>query len=208
MPQVDFRLMLITDRRGAATSLLTVVERALLAGVRAVQLREKDLTAKACHELAGQIGNLCRQHHAYLLINDRIDIALTTGAAGTHLPANGIPVAAAREFLPRNMLLGLSAHTVAEAAQAEQSGADYVIFGPIYRTASKVRYGPPMGIEKLAELTGVLQIPVLAIGGITPVRAAECLSAGAFGVAAITALLAAPEVGTAVSNFKANMGSL
>jgi len=126
---------------------------------------------------------------ARLIINDRADVALALAGAGAHLPASGLPVAAARALLGPDRLLGRSVHSIGEAVAAQQEGADYVIFGPVYETASKKPYGPPQGLAKLMETAAGVDIPVYAIGGIVPERAGEVRAAGAAGLVVMSFIL-------------------
>lgn len=189
---VDFSLYLITDRmQTAGRALPAVVADALRGGLRALQLREKDLTGSQLFELAGALRSMTREYGARLLINDRIDVALAVGADGVHLGRSGIPVADARRILGSDQIIGYSAHSMAEAQQAEGDGADFVTFGPIYATPSKATYGEPLGLARLAEVTRILTIPVFALGGVKISTVHDVLSAGARGVALISAVIAA-----------------
>jgi thiamine-phosphate pyrophosphorylase len=190
---VDFNLFLITDRlQTAGRTLPAVVAEALRGGLRAVQLREKDLTAGQLFELAVELRQLTREYGAKLLINDRIDVALAVAADGVHLGKGGLPVAEARRLLGSERLIGYSAHSPAEAIQAQMGGADFVTLGPVFHTPSKAQYGDPIGLGALVEATRVLTIPVFALGGVKHASVAEVLSAGAHGVALITGIMAAP----------------
>jgi len=187
-----FRLCLVTDRRQTAgRALLDVIALAVQSGVDAVQLREKDLAARALLDLAVQLRDLCRRSGAVLLINDRIDVALAAGAGGVHLPADSFSPRDARGVLGPDPLIGVSTHSVSDARAAAATGADYVIFGPVYPTPSKQAYGPPLGLGALAEVVESVPIPVLAIGGITPERVSAVRARGAHGVAVISAILSA-----------------
>lgn len=184
---------LVTDRRQVAGSLVRAVGAALRGGVDAVQLREKDLGGRALLELALQLLPLCRSHGALLLINDRVDVALASGADGVHLPSTSFHVAEARALLGPDRIIGVSTHDPAEVRAAARDGADYAIFGPVFETPSKQAFGPPQGIERLRLATSAARLPVIAIGGITPARIAEVRDAGAAGVAAISAILTADD---------------
>jgi len=209
MSEVDFRLLLITDRRCTGeSSLLSTISKAVATGVRAMQLREKDLSARELYALAVQLKAICQKSDCRLFINDRIDIANSVKAGGLHLPANGISPEHTRKLLSSDMLLGISTHSVTEAMVAEQAGVDYIIFGPVYPTASKLQYGAPLGLRSLHKVVGSVQIPVFAIGGITPRRAAECRSAGAHGIAVISAILSADDPVETVTLFKERLGTL
>jgi thiamine-phosphate pyrophosphorylase len=191
---VDFSLYLITDRMQTAGRMLpAVVADALRGGLRAVQLREKDLTGCDLFELASELRTITRECGAKLLINDRIDIALAVGADGVHLGKAGIPVAVARRILGSDQLIGYSAHGVAEAQQAECDGADFVTFGPVYATPSKAIYGEPLGLELLSEVAQNLTIPVFALGGVKKTTVQELMAVGARGIALISAVIAAQD---------------
>jgi thiamine-phosphate pyrophosphorylase len=191
-----FDIYLITDRRLAEPGggLIGVVERALTGGIKGMQLREKDLGGRDLFELALRLRDLTRRYGARLLINDRLDIALATGADGVHLPRNGFPPDEARRFLGGEKLIGVSTHSVEEALEAERAGADFITLGPIYATPSKAQYGEPVGLGPLNEASRKLKIPVFAIGGIKKEMLKEVVSAGAFGVAVISAVLGTEDV--------------
>lgn len=183
-------LMLVTDRKQCADrSLVDVVEQAIEGGVNLVQLREKDLPAGELLALARQLRGIC-SHRALFLVNDRVDVAMLSGADGVHLSSTGLPVAAVRQLVPGSMLVGRSVHSVNEARQAELDGADYVVAGTIFRTPSHPE-AVPAGDELLRNMVSRLSIPVIAIGGINAENAAVCWNAGVSGVAVVSALLGA-----------------
>ncbi|MEW6247838.1 MAG: thiamine phosphate synthase [Nitrospirota bacterium] len=199
MPSVDFRLYLLTDRlQTGGRPLVPLLSQAIDAGVSAVQLRERDLGTRALLALAQEVHTLTRERGAKLFINDRVDLVNVVEAAGVHLRASSLPVAAARRILGPERLIGVSTHSADEAVRAEADGADFAVLGPIYDTPSKRGYGPPIGIGTLEDACRRCRIPVFAIGGITPPRASEVRRAGAFGVAVISAVLGAEDVGDAV----------
>lgn len=190
----DFRLCLITDRtQTAGRPLPAVVAAALAGGIRAVQLREKDLPDPELLSLAHELRELTRQHAARLLINGRVDIALAVGADGAHLGVSTMGVAEARRLLGTDRLIGYSAHGVAEAERAASDGADFVTLGPIFHTPSKAAYGPPTGLTILGQAASRLTIPVFALGGVTLCHVAEVMAAGASGIAVISAIISAPD---------------
>ncbi len=191
MATVDFNLYLITDRRQVpGGDLVKAVRAALAGGVRAVQLREKDLPARDLLALARQLRALTRGFGAQLLINDRLDVALAAEADGVHLAGGSLPVAEARALLGPDRLIGVSTHHRAEVASAAGQGADFVTFGPVYHTPSKARYGSPVGLDRLREACAACPLPVFALGGVKHDRIADILNCGTHGIAMISAILA------------------
>ncbi len=189
-------LCYVTDRRSLAgapalaTELqLQKMEQAAKAGVDWIQIREKDLPGRQLTKLTEQAIVRAGDGSA-ILVNDRLDVAIAAAAAGVHLGERSLPPTEMQNLVSqrlsgRKFLMGVSAHSLEGAVQAEQAEADYVIFGPVYATPSKANFGPPHGIERLREVCRRLTIPVLAIGGIARENAAEVLAAGAAGIAAI-----------------------
>ena len=187
-------LCYVSDRRSleptpggdAAGALVRLAARAARAGVDWIEIREKDLGGRGLLDLVS--GARGPGATARILVNDRLDVALAAGAAGVHLGGGSLPVAPVRggwrESAP-GLLIGKSCHSIEEARAAEADGADYVFFGPVFATPSKLVYGPPQGIEALARVCHALHVPVVAIGGITPENAAACIASGARGIAAI-----------------------
>lgn len=204
MSRVDFPVYLVTDRhQTAGRPLLTVVEQALSAGVRAVQLRERDLGTRPLLALARDMRELTARFGAALLINDRVDLALAVGADGVHLRATSLPVQVVRRLIGPERLIGLSTHSVSDVERAETDGADFVLLGPVYETPSKRAYGPPIGPAPIEAVTARCRIPVLGIGGVSAERMAELRLVGASGAAVISAILSAPRVGDATSELLA-----
>ena len=200
---VDFALYLVTDRSISRRPLVEVVEECLGAGLRAMQLREKDLPVRDLLALAGPLREATRRHGARLLINDRTDVALAVRADGVQRTHDSLPVGALRGMTPAGFLIGASVHSPSEAQEAASQGADFLVFGPVWDTASKRAYGPPQGLRRVAAGTAV---PVLAIGGITPGRVRDALAAGAAGVATISAILAADRPAEATRAFLDALG--
>jgi thiamine-phosphate pyrophosphorylase len=172
--------------------LLAMIRRAIEAGVDWIQVREKDLSGRELIHLVQEAVAAAAGTRTKILMNDRLDVVIAACAAGVHLGAESLPVravAAWRESHPAastsNFLIGASCHSLEQAQSAEQDGANYVIFGPVFETPSKANFGPPQGIGRLHEVCGHIKIAVLAIGGVNPANAAECIHAGAAGIAAI-----------------------
>lgn len=180
-------LYYITDRRQlSGGDVLAVIAAAARAGVDLIQVREKDLSTRELLALIEQAVAACAGTSVRLLVNDRLDVALAAGPdVGVHLPADAIAPCVLRGRFGGGLLIGVSCHSAIEVARAETDGADFVVFGPVFETPSKIAYGPPLGLEKLAEASRAVRIPVLALGGITRENAGACLAAGASGLAAI-----------------------
>jgi thiamine-phosphate pyrophosphorylase len=194
LPCIDFCLYLITDRcQTQGRPLVDVVRAALDGGIKVVQLREKDLVSREVYRLALELRELTCEYGSKLFINDRIDIAMAVGADGVHLGVGSIPVVEARKLAGPNLLIGYSSHSTAEARRAEAEGADFVTFGPVYQTASKLSYGAPLGVTALKDVCQTLSIPVFALGGVNPANVAEVLSCGAAGIALISAIIGAAD---------------
>ncbi|MEK6618495.1 MAG: thiamine phosphate synthase [Nitrospirota bacterium] len=198
MSRIDFPLCLVTGRhQTVGRPLVPLLRQALRAGVRAVQLRERDLETRPLLALAEDILRLTREHGAWLFINDRVDLVMALGADGVHLRANSLPVAVTRRLLGPGRMIGVSAHSTEEVVRAESEGADFAVLGPVYETTSKLVYGPPIGLHPIEEASRRCRIPVFAIGGITASRVGEVRRAGACGVAVISSILSAGSVESA-----------
>jgi thiamine-phosphate pyrophosphorylase len=199
----DFNLYLITNRKLFSTqcSLYLALEDALKAGVKALQLREKDLPTREFLEMALWMRDLTKEHGAKLFINDRADVALAVQADGVHLGQSSIPVHAVRKIAENNLLIGVSTHSIEEAVRAAKEGADFITLGPVYETLSKPGYGYPIGVGIIRELKIRISIPVLAIGGIKPDRVKEVREAGADGIALISAILTSKNIHETTEQF-------
>ncbi len=194
MPTPAFDFYLVTDRNQThGRDLLWVLESALDGGVKAIQLREKDLGGGELFSLAEAARKLTQRYHARLLINDRIDVALAVGADGVQLSTASIPIETARTLLGPQNLLGASTHSLGEAEAAERNGADFVLFGPVFFTPSKAPYGSPQGLATLKKIVEKIALPIYAIGGIKPENIAETRRTGVQGVALISAVMSAAD---------------
>jgi thiamine-phosphate pyrophosphorylase len=172
-----------------ANKLHDSIRRAAAGGAGWIQIREKDLDSRSLVELARFAIAETRDTSVRVLVNDRLDVALAANAAGVHLGENSLPVEVVSEWRRStgrlDFLIGVSCHSLESARAAERGGADYIFFGPVFATPSKVAFGAPQGTERLREVCASVGIPVLAIGGVNAENARECIAAGASGIAAI-----------------------
>jgi thiamine-phosphate pyrophosphorylase len=201
--KIDFKLYLITDRKlfSDSYSFFDAVKGALKAGVKAVQLREKDLSTRELLGMAYSMRVLTSEYSARLFINGRTDIALCAGADGVHLGQEGIPAYAVRKAAGGRLLIGVSAHSLQEAHIAEKEGADFITFGPLYETPSKLKYGRPVGLEALNKVTGEIGLPVFGIGGIRRDMIKPVMQSGAAGIALISGILGEADAKTAAEHY-------
>lgn len=189
---LNFSLYFVTDRKQTAgRPLVDVIHAALDGGVRAIQLREKDLEGGELCRLASEIRTLTERYQAQLLINDRIDVALAVDADGVQLGQNSFSVTIARQLLGTKKLIGVSTHSPAEIIAA--AGADFIVFGPVYFTPSKAAYGEPQGVARLQHAVQQSPVPLIAIGGIKREHIAAVIETGAQGIGVITAISAAAD---------------
>jgi thiamine-phosphate pyrophosphorylase len=194
--------MLITDRaRLRGRALEEAVSAAVDGGVTVVQLREKDLPAAELYDLAVTVHAVVRGR-ALFVVNDRADVALAAGADGVHLPERGLPVRKARELAGGSCIIGRSVHSAEAALRAVDEGADYVQAGAVYETASKPGAAPG-GLDLVRQVRDAVEVPVVAVGGVTAQRARELIDAGADGLAVIGAILDAPDVRAAAAALRA-----
>lgn len=175
-------------------NILQLIAAAVAANTDLIQIREKVLTTRVLYELVRRAVELTRSSATKLLVNDRADVASSAGADGVHLTTRSLPVAVVRRSFGEEFLIGASTHSLDQARATRDAGADFVVFGPVFQTPAKERYGPPVGLEQLKRVCVELDsFPVLAIGGVTEDNFGDCLRAGAQGVAAIR-MFADPEV--------------
>jgi thiamine-phosphate pyrophosphorylase len=191
----DPRLLVITDRHLAQPrNVYDVVASALRGGARAVQLRDKDATARELYEQAVMLLHLVNEHDATLFINDRLDIALAAGADGVHLGPNDLSVADARRVAPPSFLVGFSTDDPAVAREAERQGASYIGCGAVFGTTTKKEVGDErIGTGRLGEVARSVSIPVIGIGGINLSNVVEVAATGAAGAAVIGAVMQAED---------------
>lgn len=178
--------------------LLDVARAAVAAGCDLIQVREKDMTGGPLLALARDIVDAAKGQRCTVVVNDRLDVALTAKAAGVHLPWEGLPIGEVRRVAGRRCVIGRSVHSLTEARQAQKEGADYLIFGPVFETPGKAAFGPPQGTDALHKVLEAVRIPVWAIGGMTPERAAGLRGLGIAGVAAVGFIASASDPAEAI----------
>src|SRR5256885_15177729 len=167
--------------------ILHQVSAVVAAGINLIQIREKQLTARVLFELVERASHLTRGTGTRLLVNDRADVSVGAGADGVQLTAQSLDAAMIRKTFGKEVLIGASTHSLTEARAAQEQGADFIVFGPVFETQSKKVFGPPVGLEKLVDVARELRdFPVLALGGISATRAVDCFAAGAQGIAGIS----------------------
>ncbi|HUA33875.1 MAG TPA: thiamine phosphate synthase [Candidatus Binataceae bacterium] len=211
--RADFRLYIITDRKlvrdgdlaGACEAVLAAASEVAPRGAVAIQLREKDLDARPLYELAIALRALCSSYGAPLLINERIDVALAADADGVHLPFDSVGANQARKLLGPNRLIGSSTHSPPDVAGAAREGADFVVFGPVFDPISKDIAAPAWGPSGLRAACAAAQVPVFALGGITPERIAELYAssdvfASPAGAAAIGSIFQTSDIAAATTS--------
>jgi thiamine-phosphate pyrophosphorylase len=228
-------LCYVTDRRSLSapaaalgSALAKKIAAVSAAGVDWVQIREKDLPARQLatltREAIARTRGVGSGRSARIIVNDRLDVAVTEGAGGVHLGEAGLPVADVAKWVNRSesgvvvsdhvaasqfpvsasgdFLIGASCHSLDGAKAAVRDGAEYIFFGPVFATPSKAKFGEPQGVEKLAAVCSEVLVPVIAIGGITLENAGECIAAGATGIAAIRLFQDASNPAHVISNLK------
>ena len=219
-------LCYVTDRRGperacvpspgdsisknittdSVQAVLETIGKAAAAGINWVQIREKDLGTRVLIELVRLAVTATRGTGTRILVNDRLDVALAAGAAGTHLGETSLPVETVAEWRRSagraEFRIGVSCHSLDAACAADHAGADYIFFGPVFATPSKAVFGAPQGIERLRDVCKSVRIPVLAIGGVTVENAHSCFAAGAAGVAAIRLFQESEDVSAVVKRLR------
>lgn len=181
-------IYLITDSAISRLSHVEVVRQAIKAGVGTMQLREKNLSKKDLFKTALSIRQMTQKYNVLFIVNDYIDIALAVNADGVHLGQEDMPIDEARKIIGSSKLIGISTHSVRQAVEAQDSGADYIGFGPIFHTATKDA-GQPKGIDAIKKMKKHIKIPVVAIGGITWENVKQVLHAGADAVAVSSGIL-------------------
>jgi len=189
------------ERLSAGRSDVEVLDAVIRGGARIIQLREKSLSTRDLFQLALRFREITAKADVLLIINDRLDIALAVGADGVHLGQEDLPLTAARKLAP-DLLIGASTHSLDEALQAQEDGADYVNIGPIFPTKTKEGVGRVLGPEAIGVISPNLKVPFTVMGGISGSNVDQVIAKGARRVAMVTAITQAPDIADAVRSFK------
>jgi thiamine-phosphate pyrophosphorylase len=199
-------LHVITDVREGRDA-LEVVSAAVAAGAPVVQVRAKGCTDRALYDFARRVVEICTAGGATCLVNDRVDVALAAGAAGTHVGADDLPVSAVRRVAGPHHVIGGTARDPRRAAELVAAGADYLGVGPAYATSTKAGLPDPLGPAGIAAVARAVSVPVIAIGGVTVERIPQLRAAGAHGVAVVAAVSSAPDPAAATRTLLWALGS-
>jgi len=196
----------ITDSKLSRAGNFNDVSMAVACGVSVVQYRNKNAKTREMYEEAVRLREICRD--TLFLINDRVDIALAVNADGVHLGQSDMPCEAARRLLGEEKIIGITVHNLAEAVQAESIGADYLGVSPIFQTATKPDAGKPAGISLIEDIRAIVNIPLIAIGGIDHSNAIDVIRAGADGLCAISSVVAKEDVSAEIKKFQDSFRAL
>ena len=198
----DYTLYLVTDRQlMSCDSLTEAVEQAILGGCTMIQLREKELPSLEFYNQAVAVKQVTERYHIPLIINDRIDIAMAVHAAGVHIGQHDLPAATVRKVIGENMLLGVSASSIAEAIQAQQDGADYLGVGAMFPTGTKTD-AESVSMEELQKIRTAVSLPIVVIGGINKGNAGRFKPMGIDGLAVVSAIIAQSDIKAAAAELK------
>ena len=198
----DYTLYLVTDRQlMSCDSLTEAVEQAILGGCTMIQLREKELSSLEFYNQAVAVKQVTDKYHIPLIINDRIDIAMAVQATGVHIGQHDLPAAAVRKVIGENMLLGVSASSIAEAIQAQQDGADYLGVGAMFPTGTKTD-ADSVSMEELQKIRAAVSLPIVVIGGINKGNAGRFKPMGIDGLAVVSAIIAQSDIKAAAAELK------
>ena len=204
IPRQACRLCVITDPElGRGLSHVGIARQALEGGASMIQLRDKSAGLRELLPQGQEIASLCRERGAHFIVNDRLDLALAVNADGVHLGQDDLPPMAARAALGPGKILGVSTHSLEQAIRAAEEGADYLGIGPIFATSTKAIGYEPVGCAMIRQLRARLELPLIAIGGITLDTISSVIRAGAAGVAVISAIAGAEDVTLASRGFLA-----
>lgn len=180
-------LYLITDTSISGFTHAQIVKKAISAGVRTIQLRDKQMSKRELYDQALRVRNLTLQHKVTFIMNDYIDIAMAVRADGVHLGQDDMPIEEARRIVGKKMIIGISTHNLGQAIKAQNQGADYIGFGPMFQTSTK-EAGRPKGLRSLRNICSKINIPVVAIGGISSENIRDVMDVGADACAVISVI--------------------
>lgn len=196
------KLYLVTDPvLHGGRGVVPTCREALHSGVRFLQLRDKEASTRDLLNTALELKALCDNFSAWFVVNDRIDVAMASGAHGVHLGQSDMPAGIARSLMGPDAVIGVSARTTAEAVEAAEAGADYIAANLVFSTNTKSGLGEPLGLEMVKELSRASSLPLIAIGGIKPENASSVINAGCAGVAVVTAIMNANSPAEEVEKF-------
>jgi thiamine-phosphate pyrophosphorylase len=205
---LNFRFLLRTDRHQCeGRGLERVVEDACAAGLRAVCLQELDLTPRLLWHLAEKIAAVCRRYQTRLFLSERVDLALAVGASGVVLTPDSMPVASARKAMP-GALVGLMIRSADQAVTSGQDPPDFLLFGPVFERFDVQKPGSKHRLADLQQTAEVVDVPVFAFGGVTPLNVVRCIEAGAYGVSMMSMVMSSPNVGLLVESYQRALGEL
>ena len=206
---ISFRFYGITDRKRRIESLfLSHLDRAVKAGLKAIQIREKDLSARALYELTDKVRTISAAHQVRLFINDRVDIALAPFLDGVHLSTQSIPTYNVRKLLGPDKLIGVSTHNLHEAIHAENEGADFIVVGPIDATPSKPKSHSLLSESEFDVIREEVKIPIFVLGGVRNDNISQWLKKGAYGAAGISLLMDEENLEERFADLKSVLGGL
>lgn len=198
--KLDLSLYLVTDKRNKTDEkFLEIIEEAIKGGTTVVQIREKEGETLDFYNLALKVKEITSKYNVPLIVNDRIDVALAIKSEGVHIGQTDMPADVARSLIGDEMILGVSASTVKEARKAEKDGADYIGTGAVFPTATKDD-APSITKDDLKEVTGSINIPTVAIGGITLENASELAGTRIAGISVVSAIMNSEDPKTASEN--------
>lgn len=182
--------------------LLNFCQTAVQAGIDIIQVREKDLPTNQLSEFVAKLAKQVKHTNTIVLVNDRLDIALSYEADGIHLPSNSFPINKVRKLVGKKFIISVAAHSIKEAQLAAEAGADYVLFSPIFDTPSKTIYGPALGLAVLEQAVKSVKCPIIALGGINQSNAKVVLDCKVAGLAAIRLFLETSDLPKLVNELK------
>lgn len=192
MKNLDLSLYLVTDKSDDVEKFLKTIEEAIKGGVSVVQIREKTADTLDFYNLALKVKEITTKYNIPLIINDRVDVALAIDAEGVHVGQSDMPCDITRALVGHDKIVGVSAATIEEAKKAEKDGADYIGTGAVFPTATKDD-APKITKKDLKEIVDSINIPVVAIGGITIENASELIDTGISGLSVVSAIMSSDD---------------